>query len=269
MPYRLLVDARALALEARSKLCLLPADRRGAARTAIASIRRARAGDLAEAAREAVEVLHAARRTTIAARRLVLGAGRTTMADTLMNDQPTWDLLRSFSVEPAEECITRLATLVVKESRAERALVAEIDDGGGIVRAWGVDLDGLAIAEPTRRIDPDAVRTAKSGASVLYQPAVATVGGTGSRLALARGRAALVVDHRFHASAFDHVSESVCLRWLTLAEIALRLRAPSSTAQPVMLEASRPTAAVSVKAVVAFVDAYGVVARERALAMVS
>ena len=252
-----LVDARALALEARSKLCLLPAERRGAARAAIASIRRARAGNLAEAENEAVEVLHAVRARTIASRRLpkpraVHEGERTLMADSkpaqdrgaVASDPSTWDLLRAFSVEPAEVCIARLAALVVSEARAERAFVAEVDEGGGVVRAWGIDLDGLALAEPARRIDADAVRTAKSREGVLYQPAVATAGGTGSRLSVARGRAALVVDHRFQASAFDHVSEHACVRWLTLAEIALRfgvLGGPTAIARDAIAPMSEPS----------------------------
>src|SRR5262249_53957329 len=56
-----LVDARALALEAEALLSRLPADRRGAARRAVAAIRRARAASLDEAELEALRALRAAR----------------------------------------------------------------------------------------------------------------------------------------------------------------------------------------------------------------
>jgi transcriptional regulator with AAA-type ATPase domain len=143
-------------------------------------------------------------------------------------DEKTWDVLRALGSEPAETCIARLAEVIVRDAKAERAFVGELDDGGGVVRVWGCDLDGLPIAESARRLDAEGLRAAVTGGGFLYKPEVSTTAGAhGSRLLVARRTTVIVVEHRFKAAAFDHVDEACCARWLTMAEIALRLASVS------------------------------------------
>ncbi len=222
-----LVDARVSMLEARALLACLPVSavlRRRAAKKAIASIRRARGGELPEAEEDAIAALRAARRTKIITERTKM------KDDDIVETDMAWSILDVLaSAAPPEECIVQLARAIVTEAKGERVVVARIAEDGdpdALVAAWGIDLDGLPLADAAKRVDADTLRAARrSEKTTLYQPEIETAAGVGSRLAVAGARAAIVIEHRFRAHAFDHLAESQCKRWLTIADIALRIEA--------------------------------------------
>ncbi len=212
-----LIDARASIIEARAHLATLPADRRSAARAALAAARRARASGLAAEEQEALRVLRSARRATLRTPRA------TAMPPSPASPERAWKLLADFANAPLADCAERLARLVVDEAGAERAFVALIDGEGGVERAWGADIDGLAVADAEKRVDRELVHASfRRGASV-YRSDLETAGGRGARLAVARDRAAVVCEHRFRAGAFDAVTDDMTSRWIVMAAIVARL----------------------------------------------
>ncbi|WP_437593465.1 sigma 54-interacting transcriptional regulator [Sorangium sp. So ce1000] len=202
-----LVDARAQVAEAQAYLARLPAEPRRAARGAIRAARRARAAMLAEVEAQALDVLRSARqgarRAPAAAGGAYAGRGMTAVANG--EDDALWAWIASVAAagdgatagadgaamaaaDGAAEAATGLARALVRQSGAERALLAVIDEQGRVVAAWGADMDGLEIAEAARRIPPDLVQLALSQAApVHYQRDVETPGGRGSRLLLRGG----------------------------------------------------------------------------------
>ncbi len=217
-----LIDARALVLGAKAKLATLPVDRRQVARDAIAAIRRARAGGLPDPAKEAEEVLREARGASTK-RRPEAPAVEEAMNDgTMQEADPIWSLLGALASAPVDEGAVKLTTLIVGQARAERAILAALDEAGNVFRGWGSDLDGLAISDPEKRVDGELVRRARP-ARLIYEPAVPNASGTGSRLAIASARAIVIVEHRFKPAAFDRITEVEASRWLTLAELVLRI----------------------------------------------
>ena len=214
-----LVDARADILEARGLLATLPADRRGAARTAIRALRRARLGGLADQEKEAADALRTARRWVPD---VVTSRKEPPLATT--EPDAAWDLVSLLGREPdASVVVSKLAALVLAEARGERAIVASIDERGQVIRAWGVDFDGLPIAQAEERIDAESLAAARRRGALVYQPDVVTRAGHGARIVIAGARSAVVVEHRFAAGAFDHVSESVAGRWGVIADVAMRV----------------------------------------------
>jgi transcriptional regulator with PAS, ATPase and Fis domain len=132
-----------------------------------------------------------------------------------------------------------LARAVLDASSAERVFVVLVDEGV-VERAWGVDVDGFAVASPEARVDAELVRAAKRS-GVVHQPDVATRAGRGARLAAAGARAAVVAEHRFARSAFDHVDAASAARWAVLADLVARLDAPA----PIAADASARVASTS------------------------
>ncbi|MGK3982560.1 sigma 54-interacting transcriptional regulator [Sorangium sp. So ce136] len=277
-----LVDARAQVAEAQAYLARLPAEPRRAARGAIRAARRARAAMLAEVEAQALDVLRSARqgarRAPAAARSAYAGRGMTVVANG--EDDALWAWIASVAAagdgamaaaDGAAGAAIGLARALVRQSGAERALLAVVDEQGRVVAAWGADIDGLEIADATRRIPPDLVQLALSQAApVHYQRDVETPGGRGSRLLLRGGadhasidararppaasmgahapaasaaapapappgspRALVVIEHRFRAACFDAVTEAQAARWASLAGLFLRLFArPGAPDEP-------------------------------------
>ncbi|WP_437665412.1 sigma 54-interacting transcriptional regulator [Sorangium sp. So ce1182] len=188
------------------------------------------------------------------------GAG---MAAASGEDDALWAWLASVeTADGAADAAVGLARALVRQSGAERALLAVVDEQGRVVAAWGADLDGLEIAEAARRIAPDLAQLALSQAApVHYQRDVETPGGRGSRLVLRGGaghasidarplaltasaaapgpalpgppRALIVVEHRFRPACFDAVTEVQAARWASLAGVFLRLFArPGAPEEP-------------------------------------
>ena len=224
-----LVDARAHVLGARAVLAILPVDRRRAARAAVTALRRARAAGLAEIEGEATAALRSARRSP-AARIFEPAVHEENAMPSMRQESPhrdddaSWQIIEALAREPDPiTALLRLAALVLGESRAERAFVAALDDGGRVVRAWGVDIDGLAIAQSEERIDAESVEAARRRGAPLYRADLSTRAGRGARLVVAAAHAAVIVEHRFATGAFDHVEEQTATRWLVLAEVAVRL----------------------------------------------
>jgi DNA-binding NtrC family response regulator/tetratricopeptide (TPR) repeat protein len=226
-----LVDARALAIEAAAFLARLPVDRRRAARTAIAAARRARAAGLPEAEEQALAVLRDARRRR-AATRYPAAVSAPPVREIDAAEGTLWAWLGEVAGgAPRDEAATALARIVAKAHGAERAFVAAVDASGSAREAWGVDLDGLPLAEARARFPADLARTAIGRDGPVYQRDVATAGGRGARLAVASkpgtsgAHALVVLEHRFVPGAFDRVSAAEASRWATLAGLLLRLDA--------------------------------------------
>jgi DNA-binding NtrC family response regulator/tetratricopeptide (TPR) repeat protein len=233
-----LVDARALAIEAEALLATLPVDRRAAARAAVAAMRRARGGGLPEAEAQALAVLRAARGRRGAVRYAAAvspGAPR----EIEEGGGPLWGWLAALAGgAPRGEAAPALLRLVARAHGAERAFLAAVDASGAPREAWGVDLDGLPLAEPGARLPAELVRAALSREGAVYQRDVATAGGRGAQLAIAAGagsaglRALVVLEHRFAPGAFDRVTAAEAARWATLAAILLRVDAVALAADP-------------------------------------
>lgn len=151
-----------------------------------------------------------------------------------------WTWLGSLAAGASHaEAALALARLLAQENAAERAFVASVGSDGEILAAWGADLDGLPIAAPSRRIDAELLQAALGREAPVYLGDVETSGGRGSRLAVAaqesegggRGRALVVLEHRFAPFAFDRVTAALAARWVTLAGIVLRLGERGAPAQ--------------------------------------
>jgi two-component system response regulator HydG len=231
-----LVDARALAIEAGACLALLPVDRRRAAKLAVAAVRRAREAGLPEAEAQAVAALRAARGRPAAAPRY---AGPVDAPPHRDADAALWAWLGELSSGlPRAEAAMALARLVGSSGGAERAFVAAVDAAGTAREAWGVDLDGLPLAEAQARLPADLVRAALAREEPIYQRDVPTAGGRGARLAIAGpdagggARALVILEHRFAPGAFDRVAAPEAKRWATLASLLLRLGGPAATRDP-------------------------------------
>ncbi|XXT23878.1 sigma 54-interacting transcriptional regulator [Sorangium sp. So ce429] len=284
-----LVDARTQVAEAQAYLTRLPAEPRRAARGAIRAARRARAAMLAEVEAQALDVLRSARQgvrrapaaatapggaraapgAPAAAAGAYAGRGMTVLASG--EDDALWAWLASVAAagdgakaaaDGAAEAAVGLARALVRQSGAERALLAVVDEQGRVVAAWGADIDGLEVADAARRIAPDLAQLALGQAApVHYQRDIETPGGRGSRLLLRGGadhapigtraralaasaaapgpalpgppRALLVVEHRFRPACFDAVTEAQAARWASLAGLFLRLFAhPGAPDEP-------------------------------------
>lgn len=226
-----LIRVRALVAEARAHLCTLPADRRRAARLAVQGIRIAREAGLPEPESRALEVLAHAR----GSRRVPLVAPTRARryADDLMGDSgetsKLWGLLSELARgADRSEAALGLARFTLEESGAERAFVIVAADDGKVLDAWGVDLDGLPIADATRRVDEATVSAAtKNGVS--HQPSLDTRGGRGSRIVLLAperngpGRAGIVLEHRFKSGCFDVLDSERAARWAVFAGVVTRI----------------------------------------------
>jgi len=249
-----LVDARAEVLTSRAHLAVLPAERRAAARAAIRGVRRARSAALADQERDALQALQGARRTKECAIRPTV-ASRSTESESMnltmmpapeVSDDPAWEVLALLAGETeADAVIARLAALVLAEARGERVIVAALDGAGQVLRAWGVDLDGLPIAQAEARIDAESLAAARRRGAFAYQPDLISRAGHGARLVVAGERAAVVVEHRFVRGAFDHVSERAAGRWGVLAALAVRVAGAIESATPSRRTSPSPSAGTS------------------------
>jgi MoxR-like ATPase len=224
-----LVDVRARVAEVEAHLSTLPADPRRAARTAVSAVRRARGASLSEGEAEAREALQKA----LAARRRAEIGIRPTRDYAMAEDRSSdalWDFLACAARGEVPDVVLSLARLVLRQTGAERVFVAQVDSGGRVVAAHGVDLDGLALAEAAQRIDPAALRAALRGAGPVHHRDVATAGGRGSRLSVAGpegplGRSVVIAEHRFRPGCFDRITAAEAERWAILGALSLRLGA--------------------------------------------
>ncbi len=156
---------------------------------------------------------------------------------------------------PLVEIAHELARLIATSARAERAFVAYVANDGTLKDAWGVDLDGLVIADANKRVDPATLAASLNAPGVLYQRDNPTAGGRGSRMAaLHRGSqmsAMVVVEHRFRTGHFDAIDEVSLRKWATLAAVAMQLRAPQSSAESAssLHDSAPPAESTSVRGV--------------------
>jgi len=223
------IGARSATLSARAHLVTLPADRRLAARTAIRAIRRARAAGLGEPEARALAVLGEARR------RFASVTGRGYSSDRSMTeDSELWSFLKT-AQESAdrEEAALSLARWVVEASAAERVFLLCLDANGRVQSGVGIDIDGMRVEGAEERLPKDVLERALSSGGVSNQPTVTTRAGRGSRLVVLSptssraDRAALVLEHRFVAGAFDALDRTTVERWGVCAGLALALGAPA------------------------------------------
>ncbi|HEX2678796.1 MAG TPA: sigma 54-interacting transcriptional regulator, partial [Polyangiales bacterium] len=219
-----LLDARALLIEGGAQLASLPATPRAAARTAIRAVRAARSARLLEIEAQALDLLRRSRKHVNAT-----SAPRyaSPMSE---RDAPLWSWLDgAASGMSRERAVVSLLQQLCAWSGAERALLAVSDEPGRPARAWAVDLDGFALDSALSRLDPELLQRTTDANAPLYQRDIPTVGGRGSRLAIATPGAAperrtvLVLEHRFRSAAFDGISAEELGRYAILAGIATRL----------------------------------------------
>lgn len=224
------LDTRALLISGGTQLASLPAAPRAAARTAIRAARAARAARLLETEAQALELLRRARKRVNA-----------TPAPRYVRPMPERDALlwgwlsAAASGVPREEAIVSLLKQLCALTGAERALLAISDAEGRPARAWAVDLDGFALDSALSRFDPELLRRAAEASTPLYLRDVQTLGGRGSRLALAvpgaaAERVVLLFEHRFRSGAFDGISSEESARFATLAGVAARLESSATPA---------------------------------------
>ncbi len=245
------VDLRACVLEARAALVQLPADRKRASKLAVSVIRRARKLELAEPERRAWVLLREVRRG-----RKTTGkpGGSEVRYDADVGVDAIFEWLDGVARgTSAEDAGVALAQLLCRGSGAERAFLILLDDGDRVVRAVGVDLDGLPVAEPEKRAGPAI--TDVHGVS--HVPIVDTPGGRGRRLSATLvgpgGPAGVLLGHRFLTGCFERVSEELAARWLSLAALCMRLgrdeaEASVSPRPPVL---AMPAASVTLREVTA------------------
>ncbi|MCL4753388.1 MAG: sigma 54-interacting transcriptional regulator [Myxococcales bacterium] len=237
-----LLATRSLTLGARAHLCTLPAERRLAARTAVAAVRRARAAGLPEPEARALAVLGEARRRFASA----APPGYATDASMPDADQ-LWSFLATASASADREAAAlALCRWVVEASGAERVFVLALDPAGRIAAGFGVDIDGLAIADAAERVPSDARESALRAGGVAHHPTLATRGGRGSRLSAlgpetpSGERALLLLEHRFVPNAFERLDREAVERWAICAGLCLALgRTPPSA--PSAAEPSAPS----------------------------
>jgi serine/threonine-protein kinase PknK len=219
-----MLDARARLLEAGAKLAALPAEPRRAARLCLQVVRQARQARLSEVEGQALALLRTAR-----GRRATAAAPR--YADTMHDGGvELWSWLGQLASGVDDEAaVLELLRVLRRLTGAERALLAACDAQGTLNRAWGVDLDGFALASAIERCEPGLVQGALEAGAPLYQRDIATLAGRGARLLVAhasnveRSSAVLIFEHRFQPGAFDGVSTEQAVRFAVLAGLALRL----------------------------------------------
>ena len=222
-----LLDTRALLIWGGAQLASLPAAPRAAARSAIAAARAARKASLREIEAQALELLYRAR----GARKRLSSVPDPRYASNMSDrDAPLWSWLEdAASGMPRAEAIVLLLRQLRASSGAERVLLASNDAHGRPVQGWAVDLDGFALDSALSRFDLDFVQRTLEASTTLYQRDVPTVGGRGSRLAIAvpgsvlEQRSVLLLEHRFRVGAFDGVSREETLRFAILAGVSTRL----------------------------------------------
>ena len=219
-----LLDTRASLIWGGAQLASLPAAPRAAARSAIAAARAARKAGLREIEAQALELLRLARK------RLSSVADPRYASNMSDRDAPLWSWLEgAASGVPRAEAIVGLLRQLRASSGAERVLLASNDAHGRPVQGWAVDLDGFALDSALSRFDLDFVQRTLEASTSLYQRDVPTVGGRGSRLAIAvpgsafEPRSVLLLEHRFRVGAFDGVSREETLRFAILAGLSTRL----------------------------------------------
>jgi DNA-binding NtrC family response regulator len=187
-------------------------------------IRQAREARLSEVEAHAVALLRTARgrRATVATPRY---AG--TMHD---GGVELWSWLAQLASGVGDDAaVLELMRVLRRLTGAERALLAACDAQGTLKRAWGVDLEGFALASALERCEPELVQSALSAGAPLYQRDIATVAGRGARLLAAHASrvegssAVLIFEHRFQPGAFDGVATEQVARCAILAGLALRL----------------------------------------------
>ncbi|CAN5369852.1 hypothetical protein BH09MYX1_BH09MYX1_22480 [soil metagenome] len=255
-----MIDARAHAVRGDALLAVLPADRSGAVRAAIAAIRRAREGKIGEIEAAAVACLRRARdRRTVH----VMKGGATVASDI----EP---MILACALAAGDASVTTLLREVVRVTRAERAFAVT-----GADTVIGVDLDGLAIADAAQRLP---ISRESIGAGVRSIRDAETTGGRGSHVVAridAADAAALVLEHRFSPSHFDDVAEARLLAWAALLAIVARpgaatpsaVSARSATSSGVASSVAASTAMPFVEARRSFPDIIGLaVTLKRALA---
>ena len=229
-----LLATRSLTLKARGHLCALPADRRLAARTALAAARRARAAGLPEPEARALSVLREARRVASVASR-GYASGEHMPADTQL-----WSFLATLAgCEAREPAALALCRWVVEASGAERAFVLSLDARGGAGEGFGADIDGMSIGDARERVPPEVRESALRAGGVAHHPTVETRGGRGSRLTAlgpatpSGARALLVLEHRFVPNAFESLDRDSVERWAICAGLAVTARADAGVAASV------------------------------------
>jgi transcriptional regulator with GAF, ATPase, and Fis domain len=157
------------------------------------------------------------------------------MEDTMDRDLWAW-MQRVAAGSPTDELAVELASLIVRHTGAERAFLLSIVRGHP-QRAWGADLDGLALSDALDRVAEQTVQAALASPEPTYQPRVETSAGTGARVTTASVdgavRAVLIIEHRFLPNRFDGLADGWLRKLSTLAGVVARLDARGADARGV------------------------------------
>jgi DNA-binding NtrC family response regulator len=175
-----------------------------------------------------------------------------------VTDGTLWGYLDAVARGTTRSDAARLLTrAIAAQSGAERVLVVALDGALSVTWAAGTDLDGLDLADPTSRVDREAIASASAMDGIAYQRDIETRGGRGCRLVATKdvaggARAAVVAEHRFARGAFDSVTRETASEWAVLAALALFRTSGAGTrdasgtqdqtAHPTGEESSRPPA---------------------------
>ena len=240
-----LLDARARVIEAGALLASLPARPRQAARLCVQVVRAARSARLFEVEAQALALLSKARsQRAVAPQPRYAGPMQDGGAE-------LWSWLAELaSGVDGETAVLQLLRELRQLTGAERALLIACDAEGELERAWGVDLEGFALASALERCDAAAVQDALQAGAPLYQRDIATLPGRGARLLVpqtptASGYSAvLLFEHRFQPRAFDAVQSEQAARFAVLAGLALR----HASVRGQVLEAQPPAVPVPLRA---------------------
>jgi two-component system response regulator HydG len=235
------VDASRLLLLSRAQLARAatePAQLPAAVRTALAALRRARVAQLVSATQDAELTLRAAwqaRAVRRAATRPV------TAAVGGENRRLANEFIGALGTLPAAELPSAFARYLLAALGAERLFVLRFE-GERLCHSWGIDMDGLGIAQPEQRVDVAALRGVLSRAD--YEPRPSPLG-RGTRLLLVSEpraeqplqpteRLVAVAEQRFLPDAFAHVSAERARELNALLTLTARiaLAAPAPTALP-------------------------------------
>jgi DNA-binding NtrC family response regulator/tetratricopeptide (TPR) repeat protein len=217
------VDARAWLVTARGLLATLPVRRRSAARAAARAMRRARHAGSDELFLAARTVLHSTRNDS----QPIAPPVRLTMEEPRMDDL-LWDLLPALTCARSErEAAQPLLVALARACHAERAFLV-LGNAGENTRVWGMDMDGLPLDAPERRLEADVLARARASQEAVYERNVEGTAARGARLAFAKGNVILVLEHRFTPGCFDGLPPRLLHRAIALAGVVALL--PEDTA---------------------------------------
>ncbi len=228
-----MVRAKVALVRAEAALERVPVDGARAAREAIAAVRAARRGELADLEDRGLHLLRRARRSAAAPIRRIAPRTPSSPLPSMVVQLPLLELSRGGDRPQA------LLAAAVRQWKAERAFLVALDETGSVSLAHGCDREGLPIVDAARRVSRSVLDTAVGSGDPVYLPEVAFDDDVGSSLSMAAPeptpgllRAVLVLEHRFRPRHFDDASPELLAAYAALGQLALHLGDASADAAP-------------------------------------